>query len=480
MKNFTRLLFVGCLLALFASVATAGKETVDVGAAEMLVVISREGIDLGKGDIFAKENQKGIRHRVFTAGRYELDSDVEQWEKHPLVDVGAGDPGGAKAKPPQVGIVTALLGDPVPEGQILAETGQRGIQRSVLTPGRYALNPYAFKVELAPATVVPPGNVGVVTRLVGALTTNEFAEPNERGIQRSVLAPGLYFLNPYEVSVSLIRVGFRELTFDGEQIITFPSSDSYPIKVEASVIWGLLPTDAPHLVKRYGSEVNLIDRVLRPQVEYFVRTAGSDLSAKDFVDGDARNRFHERLQNELRAALEAKNVRLLLALIRSIDVPEAVRKPIQIAKIAEEETLTNETRKQTIVAHTDLLAVTSQQQLVISEATSETTRLAAEERARADALVAKARAEFELERAQFVAQISASKREIDSKIAEARRAAELKLAQARAEAEAKRVALFGSTEAYSAWRFATQLPSDLKFALRSPAHEPQAKSSSPP
>lgn len=476
MKNFARFLFVSCILALLASIATAGKETVDVGAAEMLVVISREGIDLGKGDIFAKENQKGIRHRVFTAGRYELDPGVEQWEKHPLVHVGAGSPSGSHTKPPEVGIVTAMIGDPVPEGQILAEPGQRGIQRAVLTPGSYALNPYAFKVELAPATAVPPGHVGVVTRLVGALTTNEFAEPNERGIQRAVLAPGIYFLNPYEVSVSLIRIGFRELTFENDQTITFPSSDSYPIKVEATVIWGLQPTDAPKLVKRYGSEVNLIDRVLRPQVEYFVRTAGSDLTAKDFVDGAARSRFHERLQNELRQALESKNVRLLLALIRSIEVPEAVRKPIQLAKIAEEETLTNETRKQTIVAHTDLLAVTSQQQLVVSEAMSETLRLAAEERARSDSLVAKARAELELERARFVAQLAVSKQEIDSRVADARRAAERKVAQARAAAEAKRIALLGSSEAHSAWRFATNLPSDLKFELRSPAAEPSAKS----
>jgi hypothetical protein len=463
----TRILAILAAAALH-SITFAGTEIVDVGAAEMLVVISREGIDLGKGDIFAKDNQKGIRNRVFTAGRYELDPDNVAWEKHPIVHIGAGNPGpGSNTSPPEVGIVTALLGTPVPEGQILAEEGERGIQRRVLTPGNYALNPYAYKVELAKATVIPPGHVGVMTRLVGGLTTNEFAEANERGIQKNVLAPGIYYLNPYEVSVSLMRVGFRELTFEGEQIITFPSSDSYPIKVEATVVWGLQPSDAPHLVKRYGSEVNLIDRVLRPQVEYFVRTAGSDLSAKDFVDGTARERFQDRLQNELRQALEGKSVRLLLTLIRNIDVPEAVRKPIQIAKIAEEETITNDTRKQTIDAHTNLVAVTSQQQLVVAEAKSMTDRMAGEERARADASVALSRAEFELARAKFVAEFTVLKQAVEASLTDARRQAEQIVANARAEAETRRIALFGTSEAYTAWKFASNLPKDLRFDLHS-------------
>jgi SPFH domain / Band 7 family len=456
-------------LATISEPAFADKTIVDVGASEILVVISREGADLGKGEIFASSSQKGIRNRVFTAGRYELDSDVEQWEKHPLVDIGAGriDTDGKFVEYPQVGVVTALVGEPVPDGQILAEEGQRGIQRRVLTPGNYALNPYAFNVELRPATIVMPGHVGVVTRLVGDLTVNEFAETNERGIQRAVLAPGIYYLNPYEISVTPIRVGYRELTFEGEQQITFPSADSYPIEVETTVVWGILPSDAPHLVKRYGSEPNLIDRVLRPQVEYHVRTAGSDLTAKEFVDGSARERFQQRIQDDLAKALIAKHIRVQLALVRTIVVPESVRKPIQVSKIAEEETLTNQTREKTITAHTELVEVTSRQQLVVAEAKGETERIVAEERARGDAELAKARAEFELERGRYVAEISSQKQEIDDLVNVAKAEAQRRLAAARATAETKRIALFGSSEAYSAWRFATGLSTDLKFELRS-------------
>ncbi len=462
---------LAALSVLFAPRLFAGQETVDVGASECLVVISRTGSDLKKGQIFATAGQMGIRDRVFTAGRYLLDPDTQTWEKHPLIHIGAGSPmiNGATGKTPEVGVVTALLGDPLPDGQILAEPGQRGIQRRVLTPGNYALNPYAFKVEVMPATVIAPGQVGVVTRLVGSLTTNDFAEPTERGIQKSVLAPGTYFLNPYEVSVTRIAVGFRELTFDGPLAITFPSSDSYPIQCEVTVVWGILASDAPHLVKRFGSESNLIDRVLKPQVEYIIRSAGSDLAAKDFVDGAARGRFQQKIQDDLKKALEAKNVRAELALVRSVDVPEAVRKPIQVAKIAEEETLTNKAREQTISAHTELVKVTSQQQLVVAEAKGETERLVGEERSRALAEASRINADFELEKSRFAAENATAKAEIDAILDAAKADAERLVAAAKAEAEAKRVALFGSSDAYALYRFATHLSDNLKFELNSPA-----------
>src|SRR3712207_8842137 len=49
----------------------------------------------------------------------------------------------------------------------VVDVGYKGIQKEVLTPGVYKINPHVQEVTLLPAVVVPPGSVGVVTRLVG-------------------------------------------------------------------------------------------------------------------------------------------------------------------------------------------------------------------------------------------------------------------------------------------------------------------------
>jgi len=74
-----------------------------------------------------------------------------------------------------IGVVTAKVGDDLPPGQILAEPGQKGILRTVLPPGWHRLNPYGYEVEQVPATIIRPGFVGFVTSLVGAEQTGQFA-----------------------------------------------------------------------------------------------------------------------------------------------------------------------------------------------------------------------------------------------------------------------------------------------------------------
>ena len=125
--------------------------------------------------------------------------------------------------PGKLGVVVSKIGKPLPEGTYLVdEPGYRGILRNVLTPGRYRLNKYAFDVKIVdvdtcaePATrlkrgaddptLIPPGYVGVVTNKAGNPRTHEV-----RGIQKQVLQPGIYFLNPAEKRIDIISVGYTE------------------------------------------------------------------------------------------------------------------------------------------------------------------------------------------------------------------------------------------------------------------------------
>ncbi len=108
--------------------------------------------------------------------------------------------------PGEMAVITAKAGDPLPPGEILAENGQKGIQKDVLGEGRHFLNPVMFEHNILPVTTIPPGKVGVVTSKVGKeLPEGEFlAAAGQKGIWRSVLGPGKYRLNPYGYTIDII------------------------------------------------------------------------------------------------------------------------------------------------------------------------------------------------------------------------------------------------------------------------------------
>ena len=101
--------------------------------------------------------------------------------------------------PNQMALITAKNGDPLEPGQILARKGQKGIQEEPLGEGRHFLNPIFYDREVVPVMIIPPGKVGIVTSKVGEeLPEGEFiADRGQKGIWRSVLGPGKYRMNPY-------------------------------------------------------------------------------------------------------------------------------------------------------------------------------------------------------------------------------------------------------------------------------------------
>ncbi len=163
--------------------------------------------------------------------------------------------------PGQVGIVVSKGGMPPADGRELAEEGERGIRPDVLPPGLYRLNPYGYDVELVPATEIKPGYVGVLRRLLGRKNAGVFANgPHDKGILKEVLQPGLYYLNTkaYEVihcEVGIDQSSFREKHKDGEHKITFQVKDGYMIGMECTIEWEVLPQDAPALAAEFGTEV---------------------------------------------------------------------------------------------------------------------------------------------------------------------------------------------------------------------------------
>ena len=126
--------------------------------------------------------------------------------------------------PGKIGVVTSKIGEELPPGEFLAGPGQKGILRSVLGPGKYRLNPHGYKIDVVDAKSIPIGYAGVITSLSGGQApTGEFAGDNQKGVRKDILQPGLYYVNPEQYNVDVLEIGVNQVTLAGKlggQVVT--------------------------------------------------------------------------------------------------------------------------------------------------------------------------------------------------------------------------------------------------------------------
>jgi regulator of protease activity HflC (stomatin/prohibitin superfamily) len=428
-----------------------------VGPGEGLVLTSKFGAENPNPDRdrVVAEGTKGVLREIRGEGRHFINPVRFQAEtRAEVVEVGLD----------EVGVVKSLTGESLPAGEFLAEEGQKGILRRPLTPGRWRLNPYAYEVTKEKATFIRPGYVGVSTRLSGPFPPEgQLAGPTQRGIQKDVLQPGLYYLNPREFKVEQVWVGYSEITLDD---VTFPSKDGFTIQLDVSVVWGLLPKDAPTIMARFGNPQAVINKIIRPQLESICRIEGSKYGAKEFIEGSTREQFQKMFTEQLFNETKTRNIDVLIGLVRDINVPLEVRSPIQNEKIAAEEQLTKEDQRKSQMVQNELEALKSEVTKGVREVGAETEKMVGSIKAEGQKKVATTGAD----RVVAVA-------EVQKKVAELRAEQERILGKAEAEvaelmqrAEADRfkrnVAALGDPEAFASYIFATKLPAELKIQMR--------------
>ena len=411
--------------------------------------------------------------------------------------------------PNEIGMVTSKIGKNLPEGEILAnEPGFRGTWRQVLTPGRYRMNPYAYEVNKVSKTtavvmaegltarnedptLIPPGYVGVVYNKVG---DNNPANLQKQGVQDNVLQPGLYWINPAEKRVDVISIGFNETTImvktagqagtrpplktakdgmvmepdpiyvDGEGI-EFPSNDGFRIHLDFTAIWGILPEQAPDVVRNFGTLTDVRKKVIEPQIGSICRINGSKRGAVDLLVGNSREEFQSDVEDELERVLKGKNLSLLFGLTRHIYVPAEVREPIQRSYIATELKTTREQEQKTAKAKADLTEAEAKVVLEERRTKAETQKMMAETTAKGE----KEAKEIEADTQKLSAVIDAKTATVQAQITKLMGAAEAKKVQLANEAEAEKYKLsvdaLGSPEAYNRFIFAEGLPEKIRMGV---------------
>ena len=117
-----------------------------------------------------------------------------------------------------VGIVTSKTGKELAAGEILApDEDSKGVWRRVLGPGTYRLNPEGYDIAVVSAINIPIGYAGVVTSLAGKpAPKGQFAGPGEKGVREKILQPGLYYVNPRAYQVDVVEVGMNQVSIVGK------------------------------------------------------------------------------------------------------------------------------------------------------------------------------------------------------------------------------------------------------------------------
>lgn len=368
-----------------------------------LVIIANNGAPLPADEVLAEPGQKGVQRTVMGEGWHFVMPIAYSTELSDNTTIPAG----------KVGIVTSRGGKSLPEGRFLADQGEKGILRRVLPPGSYRLNRRGYDVELADAVEIKPGYVGVLRRRLGKDGSSRFAEgPDDKGILRAVLQPGLYYVNTKEFDVVNAEVGIIQTTFryDADAArstaIAFTSKGGFAISMDCTVEWEVLPEHMPALVANFGSWRGVERTVIDLQAHTIGRDKGIEYGVQDFLEGSKREKFQDDFTKELERVCSDKNVTVHSAFIRDIVIPDEYLVPIRTKQIAAEKELTNRAQEVTRQSEAD---VEREEQMVeqrAREVQAETKRIVAAIDRQVENTETKNQAEIDKLKAEYGAKIA--------------------------------------------------------------------------
>ena len=211
--------------------------------------------------------------------------------------------------------------------------GKRGLQLDVITDGTWFVNRWFATVEPQQKTVIPIGYVGVVVSYHGitgedvtgdAFRYGEQVESGHRGVWKRALPPGKYALNPYAIKVEHVpTVNFvlRWVTgqveahsYDKDLVsIELVTADGYEPLLPLSLVLHIDYERAPRVVQRFGDVQRLISQTLDPILSAYFRDVAQNCNMLDLLT--KREELQTRATNELGRRFQEYDIRCVAVMI---------------------------------------------------------------------------------------------------------------------------------------------------------------------
>lgn len=336
--------FTAALVILFVFFALSSIRF--VGASQVGVVVKNVlGKKLPGAKIIATEGEMGIQAEVLSPGwHFWYWPGVYDLKTVALTEIASD----------EVGIIETADGLPLTDGELFAPEwsreefqkmldaeyflttgkGRKGKQVSVLTPGKYRLNPELFRVKMVKQTEVLAGEVAVLKANFGTPPTHvvphisagasdkpssaeetlKLAKVGEMGVVAEPLPPGKYPLNTDAYTVTEIwttqmiahfsavigsdsKNSFNQIAQQTsqnksarhdagleEREITVRTSDGFTFPVDVRLEYVVEPRDAPIVVAKLGDdEGERFRNAINSAVRAIFRNNGEKVRALDYV-----------------------------------------------------------------------------------------------------------------------------------------------------------------------------------------------------
>jgi len=161
-------------------------------------------------------------------------------------------------------------------------------------------------------------------------------------IQNDVLSSGLHFVNPL-LEIKKIDIKTQNYTMSGitdegakggDDAIRVLTSDGLEVTIDLTVLYRVVSTDAPKLLKETGNDYR--DKIVRPITRTKIRDNAVYYQAVELF-GNKRDEFQLRIYKSIEDDFKKRGLMLEQLLVRNITLPISVKASIESKINAEQD-----------------------------------------------------------------------------------------------------------------------------------------------
>jgi regulator of protease activity HflC (stomatin/prohibitin superfamily) len=153
-------------------------------------------------------------------------------------------------------------------------------------------------------------------------------------VQNDVLSSGLHFINPL-VDITRLDIKTQNYTMSGvhdegaqsgDDAIRVLTSDGLEVTIDLTVLYKLLPSEAPRLLRETGADYT--DKIVRPVTRTKIRDNSVYYEAIALYS-TKRDEFQQRIFNSIENDFKKRGLILEQLLVRNITLPQSVKATIE-------------------------------------------------------------------------------------------------------------------------------------------------------
>lgn len=177
--------------------------------------------------------------------------------------------------------------------------------------------------------------IGILTKSIVQINAGEIGVKSLFGkVQSDVLSSGLHLVNPL-LDIQRLDIKTQNYTMsgihdegqkNGDDAIRVLTSDGLEVTIDLTVLYKLLPSEAPRLVRETG--VDYTDKIVRPLTRTKIRDNAVYYEAVALYSVK-RDEFQQRIFKSIEDDFKKRGLILEQLLVRNITLPESVKATIE-------------------------------------------------------------------------------------------------------------------------------------------------------